>query len=100
MNVTAVFSMSLLTVCTFLPASPMIWLCHLDTVEVDMRNFGFVVSWSGGFLCIQRCVLHTLFNHCRCVALIASEFLDMALCGHFCFHCIKRKFCYFAFSAS
>lgn len=49
MNVTAVFSMSLLTVCTFLPASPMIWLCHPDTVEVDMRNFGFVVLGLVGF---------------------------------------------------
>lgn len=49
------------------------------------EKFRFRRSWSGGFLCIQRCVLHTLFNHCRCVALIASEFLDMALCGHFFF---------------
>jgi len=33
----------------FLTASPMIWLCHLDTVEVDMRNFGFVVLGLVGF---------------------------------------------------
>ena len=58
------------------------------------EKFRFRRSWFGGFLCIQRCFLHTLLNHRRCVALIASEFLDMALCGHFCFHCIKRKLCY------
>ncbi|WP_218054588.1 hypothetical protein, partial [Pantoea ananatis] len=48
-NGTAIFSMALLTVCTYLSPSPMIWLCHLDTVEVDMRNFGFVVLGLVGF---------------------------------------------------